>query len=280
MKKCKNSICLLALCILMIAPSEKNHAQNLRDSLNQYIVSLQQNPNDNALREKIISVSLRIKPAPAIPDNANEKLVMGTTFRDGKAYGLAIKSLNEALLIAPWWGEAYKELGITLEFAEKFDETITAFQLYLKTNPGEEMTTNTKNEIAKVKAKKEMANSPVATEASNKNEEQSFLASLEGATYYIEETLPSRHVLYWYELKGGELQFWQQCLWASKDGGFAGLPLTPQRTGDPDHITGKTTKCIHTATSIAHTIIIEQDKLTFVYNEGPWAGQRTVYSRR
>ena len=152
----KNILINIIFALVLLAPLTIN-AQSPRDTLNQYVAELQKSPNDNTLREKIILISLRIKPAPAIPENANEKLVMGITFKDGKAYELAIKSLNEALLIAPWWGEAYKELGLTLELAEKFDEAITVFQLYLNTNPGEEMVVNTKIEIAKVKAKKEMA---------------------------------------------------------------------------------------------------------------------------
>jgi len=174
----------------MIIMPVKNYAQSMRDSLNQYVAALQQNPNDNTLREKIISLSLRIKPAPAIPDDANEKLVMGTTFRDGKEYELAIKNLKDALLIAPWWGEAYKELGLTLEFAEKFDETITVFQLYLKTNPGEEMLVNTKNEIAKVKAKKEIAAKKKAAEEANSPEalarkDKELVKSLDRALFVL-----------------------------------------------------------------------------------------------
>jgi tetratricopeptide (TPR) repeat protein len=184
----KNFFSILILCVF-IFPRTTN-AQSLRDSLNQSVAALQQTPNDNALKEKIISLSLRIKPAPAIPDNANEKLVMGTTFREGKEYELAIKSLNEALLITPWWGEAYKELGLTLEFAEKFDETIAAFQLYLKTNPGEEMAMNTKNEIAKVKAKKEIAEKKKVEAETNSPEalarkDKALVKSLDGALFSL-----------------------------------------------------------------------------------------------
>ncbi len=43
------------------------YAQTPQETLNQYISDLQKNPDDYALREKIIKHVQTMKPAPAIP---------------------------------------------------------------------------------------------------------------------------------------------------------------------------------------------------------------------
>ena len=43
------------------------NAESPREQLKQMVGQLQQNPDDNALREKIIKLAQKIKPAPAIP---------------------------------------------------------------------------------------------------------------------------------------------------------------------------------------------------------------------
>lgn len=149
----KNILINMIFALVFVAPQIIN-AQSPRDTLNQYVAELQKNPGDNALREKIILFSFKIKPAPAISDEAREKYVMGMTLRESKDYDLAVAQLKAALLIAPWWGDGYKQYGLTLEFAEKFDEAIAGFQLYIKTQPGEEAVSSTKDEIAIIKAKK------------------------------------------------------------------------------------------------------------------------------
>ncbi len=149
----KNILIRIIFALVFVTPQTIN-AQSPRDTLNQYVAELQKSSNDISLREKIISLSLRIKPAPAIPKDAREKYVMGITLRESKDYKLAISQFKEALLIAPWYGDAYKDLGLSLEFAEEYNEGIQAFQLYILTQPGDITVTNTEDEIGIMKAKK------------------------------------------------------------------------------------------------------------------------------
>jgi len=51
--------------VLMLA--NVANAESPREQLKQMVGQLQQNPDDNALREKIIKLAQKIKPAPAIP---------------------------------------------------------------------------------------------------------------------------------------------------------------------------------------------------------------------
>jgi tetratricopeptide (TPR) repeat protein len=141
-------LCICFLCSIGAS------AQTAKDTLKQCMAALQSNPDDIAQREKIISLSFRIKPKLTVSDEAREKFVMGMALSGSKDYGLAIPQFKAALLMAPWWSDAYKQYGLTLEFAEKFDDAIAAFQLYIKTQPGAEVITNTKDEIAILKAKK------------------------------------------------------------------------------------------------------------------------------
>ena len=149
----KNILIILVFALVLVAPQTIN-AQSSRDTLSQYVAELQKNPGDNTLREKIISFSFKIKPAPAISDEARERYVMGITLRESKDYELPVAQFQAALLIAPWHGDAYKYFGLAFEFAEKYDLAIAAFHFYLKTQPGEVAVTNTEDEIVILKAKK------------------------------------------------------------------------------------------------------------------------------
>ena len=174
------SILMIVSALLYVLIPQRIYAQGTKDSLNQFVATLQNNPNDSALRTKIILMTQAIKPAPSISDEAREKYVMGITLRDDKEYELAISNINKALLIAPWWGNAYKELGLTLEITKKYDDAIRAYQFYLKTLSDDETIGHVKDEIAIMKAKKMKAdkiqeeNSPQALEAA-------LLQKVEGA---------------------------------------------------------------------------------------------------
>ena len=61
-----NQLCIAVFTFLVLATSA--HAQSPREQLNQMVQQLQKTPNDNALREKIIKLGARIRPA--LPDEA------------------------------------------------------------------------------------------------------------------------------------------------------------------------------------------------------------------
>jgi tetratricopeptide (TPR) repeat protein len=136
-------------------------APSPQQTLNQYVSDLQKNPNDYALREKIIRHVQTMKPAPAIPEEARRQYIMGKTlFEDAKNaqdFNDAIEKFRKALLIAPWWPEANRDLGMALQAAQQYDEAIKVLKLYIATNPGEELSRRARNEIYKIEAKQEKA---------------------------------------------------------------------------------------------------------------------------
>jgi tetratricopeptide (TPR) repeat protein len=100
-------------------------------------------------------------PAPAIPAEAEKAFVKGATFlekaKDSTALELSISSFKQALLIAPWWSDAYYNLGIVLESAGRYDESIQNIKYYLLTNPNETDAKKAQRKIAAIEAEKELA---------------------------------------------------------------------------------------------------------------------------
>src|SRR3954466_5699763 len=82
--------------------------------LQTMVQQLQANPWDSALRERIVQTARQLKPPPAIPEEARRQFVRGTTMAqaatDPSGQGLAIKAFEEALKLAPWWGDAWHNL--------------------------------------------------------------------------------------------------------------------------------------------------------------------------
>jgi tetratricopeptide (TPR) repeat protein len=154
----KTSLAALILFVLIVALMSNARAQSPQQALDQYVSDLQKNPNDNALREKIIMHVQTMRPSPAIPEEARRHYVMAQTFyKDAKKiedYNVSMDEFKKALLIAPWWPDAYRELGLAAKGAQRFDDAITALKLYIATNPGKDKARATQDEIYKIEAKK------------------------------------------------------------------------------------------------------------------------------
>lgn len=111
------------------------YAQSPREQLNQMVQQLQQTPNDNALREKIIKLSTSIKPAPAIPEEALRREGRAKfAFKSAKSnddYLGAAREYEEAVQVAPWVSGYYLDLCTIYEKAEKYAEAKRNCQLSL-----------------------------------------------------------------------------------------------------------------------------------------------------
>ena len=182
-------IFLLAIIVGLPCSSQ---AQSSQQTLNQYMADLQKNPNDYALREKIIRHAQTMKPKPAVPEEAHRQYVMGKTlFEDAKSvqdFKDAIEKFRKALLIAPWWPEANRDLGMALQAAQEYGEAIRALKLYIATNPGEELSRRAQNEIYKIEAKqekatKESSRQAQAAAAPKQNTLDDLLRKIDGRRY-------------------------------------------------------------------------------------------------
>ncbi len=125
---------VLALALLLVLPFSVQ-AQSPQQTLNQYIADLQKNPGDYALREKIIKHVQTMRPAPAVPQEA-EKFEGRAEFAIKSAktevdFLDAAKEYEKALLIAPWVPAYYFNQGIAFEKAGKLKEAKRSFEMYL-----------------------------------------------------------------------------------------------------------------------------------------------------
>ncbi len=144
--------------LLAAAPAAKSAP---REQLKNLVEQLQKSPADAALREQIIKLSKLVKPPPPIPEAARRHHVMARTLlkeaKQPEEFAEAIGEFKSALLAAPWWGEAYNDLGQALGSVGRYEEAIGALNLYVATMPGGERARLAQDEIYTLEAKQKKA---------------------------------------------------------------------------------------------------------------------------
>lgn len=171
--KSTRKLIIFIFTLLVLAASA--HAQSPREQLKQMVQQLQKTPGDNALREKIIKLGVKIRPA--IPEEANRAFVKGNVFqkeaKDASGYALAITAYRDALHSAPWWGDVYFNLAIAQESAGKFDEAIVSIRNYLASvQAGSTEAREAQNKIYALEAKGEIASKQAVVRAAAERERQ------------------------------------------------------------------------------------------------------------
>jgi tetratricopeptide (TPR) repeat protein len=130
------------------------YAEFPREQLKQMVEQFQKNPTDNALREKIIKLAQTIKPAPAIQEEVERRMVRGiAAFESAKNiddYESAISEFQAANIAAPWFSNAYFNLGVANEKAGNFKEAMENWRFYLLTITDKKETTDIKQRIYKL----------------------------------------------------------------------------------------------------------------------------------
>jgi len=130
-------------------------AQTGQNALSQYVAELQANRDDSALRRKIIFVVRSMDSVPAIPEEARRDYAAASALQAGartiEDVSATIPAYESALLFAPWWPEANRDLGLALEAAQRYEEAITYLELYMATNPGYEEAYAAFNAIMRIK---------------------------------------------------------------------------------------------------------------------------------
>jgi hypothetical protein len=108
--------------------------------LPQCLKELKQNPDNQALRERIVRMVAAGEAKPDLPaearnhhSRAQDLFIRAETIED---VGRAVDEFAAALLLAPWWPEAYRDMAFALEMAQQRREAIAALRLYLLARPG------------------------------------------------------------------------------------------------------------------------------------------------
>ena len=159
-------------------------AQSPREQLNQLVSQLQASPGDTTLRERIIKLAQGIKPSPAVPEDARRAFVQGVTIAkastDAQGQVLAIESFNEALRIAPWWGDAYYNRAVAQDLAGRLADARDSIRLYLLTGPSAQDARDAQDRIYALEAKEKLVmaaqNTPAVKAAA-------LLSGLEGKQF-------------------------------------------------------------------------------------------------
>ena len=134
---------------------------NPRAVLVQLTAQLKGNPAADTIRRLIIKIADELKPAPAISEEARKHFVEGTAIvkaaKNPAQQALAAQSFTEALTVAPWWGDAYYNLGVAQELTEQYNEAEQAFTFYLLSNPGEAEKREVQDRIYALSAKRKLS---------------------------------------------------------------------------------------------------------------------------
>ncbi len=118
---------MLSLGLVVLALFAVNvYAQSPREELTQMVEQLQKTPTDNALREKIIKLARTVKPAPAVPEEAQRRegraKFASKNAKSNDDYLSSAREYEEAVRVAPWIPGYYSDLCTIYEKAEKYVE--------------------------------------------------------------------------------------------------------------------------------------------------------------
>ncbi len=179
---------LFVLVISVLLFSAVVQAETPLEQLRQMVQQLQQQPNNAALREKIIKLVQEVNPAPAIPEEAERRMARGmAAFKGAQSpsdYRDAVREFELATLAAPWYGDAYFNLGVAQDKAQLYEDALRSLRLAQLTSPASK---EIRELIYEVEYRNEKAHSPEAEAARQaalqKEREASFFKSLDGATF-------------------------------------------------------------------------------------------------
>ncbi len=185
---------LVAIYEIALAQSSKEaegeaaeKAGKLRDALKHYVTAFQITPNGSndrpRLRSKIIELVRKLDPPPAIPEEAERRMVRGKAAvkvaQNSSDYEAAAKEFLEAMNQAPWWADVYFNLAIVREKQGEYQWAINSFKSYLVAKPNAEDAKAVKEKIYELeflleKAQKEAAAKREAEEVRRQAEREAW----------------------------------------------------------------------------------------------------------
>ncbi|MDX6770718.1 MAG: hypothetical protein SF051_14380 [Elusimicrobiota bacterium] len=117
--------------LLMVVPALASGST--RREFDRAVAMVQASPENPALREKVITLAKELRPAPALPREAYRRMARGAAaVADAKSssdFLAAAAEFEAAALAAPWWGDAYHNLGVAYEKAGEPKRSLAALKL-------------------------------------------------------------------------------------------------------------------------------------------------------
>lgn len=146
-----NKISTVILGLTLAALVSSVHAQTTQEQFRQMVRQLQETPNDDVLRERTIKLAQQIKPAPPIPEETQRRMARGTAALKGAKtendYKEAVREFEKAALTAPWYADAYYNLGLAQDKAGDHGAAIRSLELALFAAPDSQETRNLMFEV-------------------------------------------------------------------------------------------------------------------------------------
>jgi tetratricopeptide (TPR) repeat protein len=183
---------LLASLLLVVTQLEAQVSTNSSpgDQLQQLTGQLQNSPDDEALRGRIIALALTLNPKPATPDTVT--MAEGAAeyaFKNAQTnsdFSDAAKQYEKALLLAPWLAADYFNCGVAHEKAGENKEAIRSFKFYLLAAPDADDATAVKKRIGGLQYAEQKAEDTVNHQnsaAAQQAAEQQRIATQQAAVY-------------------------------------------------------------------------------------------------
>ena len=181
-----------AIVVLLLGLSVSiSQAQSLQQTLNQYVADLQKSPNDYALREKIIKHVQAMKPAPAIPRDAERFMNRGAaaakSAKGANDFKDAVVEFEKATLAAPWMANAYYNLGVAQDKAGMYSNAIRSLKLYLVAAPNAPDAKNVEKLIDEIEYRQEKVAKEPSRQAAPVSQQTAFedlLKKINGRRYF------------------------------------------------------------------------------------------------
>ena len=179
---------IIIVTLAIFASIVSAQAQSPQEQLQQLATQLQKSPTDSSLREKIIRLAAEMKPPPAVPEEAERRMARGTAaFKGAKSiadYQDAVQEFELAVTAAPWYTDAYFNLGVAQDKAEKYADALQSLKFALMSSPDSK---EIKALMYEVEYRSEKANSPetkaaIAKAAADKQSEE-ISRQFEGSWY-------------------------------------------------------------------------------------------------
>ncbi|MBN2019237.1 MAG: HEAT repeat domain-containing protein [Sedimentisphaerales bacterium] len=123
---------------------------------------------ETILRKKIIELALEMKPAPAVPKEAERFMTRGAVAlknaKDADDFNDAVTEFEKVTLAAPWLADAYSNLGVVQDKAGRYEPAIRSLKLYLLAAPAAADRNAVEKLIYEIEYKQEKAKEKVETE--------------------------------------------------------------------------------------------------------------------
>ena len=212
---------LIIISFALFALVASAYAQSPREELQQMVEQLQNSPADTALREQIIKLALTLKPAPVLPPEAERRMVRGSAAFKGATsvtgYQDAAKEFEQATLAAPWYGDAYFNLGVTQDKAENYEAALRNLKLARLASPDSK---EIQTLIYEVEYRQEKVHSPEAQAAKQKQKDDELVRSLDGVRFdcpELRDPATGERKEHWLVIEGSQLTAWIKMLQIDPD---------------------------------------------------------------